>query len=333
MGMTAAFVLLLVSGILNGSTTVPIKFAKNSQWENLWTIQAASGMLVLPWLLALVTVPHLMEVYQASGFRSLLVTALFGLGWGLGSVLFVWGIVLIGMSIGFAVVLSLTATLGSILPLIILTPAEIHTRRGHALLLSLGVAVLGITLCAIAGVDPNTSEGRTANSKTAFWRGLFICILSGLFSPMLNFSFAFGEKIMTQAQHFGATEFGSANAVWALTFSSAFIVNSVYCTWHIGGVEAALAHFRKAPAENLTAGSAMGLLQMLSIVFYGIAAQGLGKFGTTSGWAIIMCTTILAANIWGMITDEWRNFSRRQTTQLLMGLGCIGIAIILASPQ
>ena len=333
MGTTVAFMLLLVSGILNGSTTVPIKYARQSRWENLWLIQSVSGMLVLPWVLALATVPELWQVYRDSGVNVLLATVLFGLGWGLGAVFFIWGIVLVGMSIGFAVVLSLTATLGSLLPLIILTPAEIHTRRGHFLLWSLAIAVLGIVLCAVAGVDQDTVESGTPNTKTAFSLGIFVCILSGLFSPMLNFSFAFGDKIMSTAQHLGATELGSTNAVWALTFSAAFIVNALYCVWHIGGIQIALVHFRKAPLENVTGGSAMGLLQMSSIILYGIAAQALGKSGTTAGWAIIMCTTILAANVWGMLTGEWQKLSRRHMTELLMGLGCIAVAVILASRQ
>lgn len=144
MASTAAFILIIVSGILNGSMTVPLKYAKKSRWENLWLMQSLIGMLVLPWALVLITVPQLMQVYRDAGKGALLTTSLFGLGWGLGGVFFIWGIVLVGMSVGFAIVLSLTATLGSLVPLAILTPSEIHTRRGLVLFLALGITVVGM---------------------------------------------------------------------------------------------------------------------------------------------------------------------------------------------
>jgi hypothetical protein len=49
---------------------------------------------------------------------------------------------MVGLSVSFAIILSLTATLGSLLPLLALHPHEIHSQRGHLLLGSVVFTVL-----------------------------------------------------------------------------------------------------------------------------------------------------------------------------------------------
>jgi hypothetical protein len=148
---------------------------------------------------------------------------------------------------------------------------------------------------------------------------------------MLNFAFAFGNHITTVAAQFGASSVWAPNALWAIAFSAAFGLNAVYCLRHLG-LSTSWRRFLDAPWENLFAGSIMGGLLLASIIMYGIGAEGLGVWGTSTGWAINMSTTIFAANAWGLITGEWRNASRKSYVLLTIGLIAITIAIILASP-
>jgi L-rhamnose-H+ transport protein len=327
-----ALFLLLISGISNGSAAVPLKYAKRSAWENLWLIQSILAMLVLPWLLVWLTIPKVWEVYRASGFLPLASAAGFGLGWGVGTLLYIIGVVRVGMSVSFAIILCLTATLGSIFPLLMLHPNEINSRQGHLLIASLAVAIIGIVFCALAGAGRIESSSEPARQdKRHFWRGVIICVLSGVFSPMLNFAFAFGDRVNVVAQQFGASTFWASNALWAIVFTAAFWLNAAYCLQHLG-LKKSWSRFLEAPGENLIGGSVMGLLLWASIFIYGVSAEMMGTWGTSAGWAVNMCSTIFAANVWGVATGEWHGASRKSYVQLALGLGAIMIAVVLAAP-
>jgi L-rhamnose-H+ transport protein len=329
----AALALLMVSGLVNGSSAAPLKYAKRSEWENLWLIQSIVAMIVLPWLLVWATVPEPMRVYRASGFWPVAAAAGFGFGWGVGTLLYIVGVVMVGMSVSFAIILSLTATLGSLFPLLVLHPHELHSHRGHLLLLALVVTIIGIVFCAYAGAGRIEESPASAQQQARryFWRGIVLCVLSGIFSPMLNFAFAFGDHITTVAAQFGSSSVWAPNALWAIVFSAAFGLNAVYCLRHLG-LSTSWRRFLDAPWENLFGGSLMGVLLLASIIMYGIGAEGLGAWGASTGWAINMNTTIFAANAWGLITGQWRNASRKSYVLLAIGLAAITIAIVLASP-
>lgn len=332
--ISVAFAALLFSGILNGSSAAPLKYAKRSEWENLWLIQSILGMIVLPWLLVAFTVPHSSEVYRVAGFAPLAAAVGFGIGWGIGTLLYIIGVVMVGMSVSFAIILSLTATVGSLLPILILHPREIHSHRGHLLLVSVAFTVIGVILCAVAGSRrvSESASPQVQSGKSHFWRGILVCVLSGLFSPMLNFAFVFGDRITSIAKGFGASSLGAPNALWAAAFTGAFCLNAYYCLHHLG-LQKSWLRFLDAPVENLIGGSIMGVLLLASILIYGVGAEMLGTWGASAGWAINMCATIFAANVWGVATGEWRGAPRRSHIELGLGLVATMVAIVLASPS
>ena len=80
--------MVLMGGISTGCFPLPMKFARNWAWENIWLLYSIVGLLAGPWLVTLATIPHPMSVYGASGLRTLVLTSTFGFGWGVGNVLF-----------------------------------------------------------------------------------------------------------------------------------------------------------------------------------------------------------------------------------------------------
>ena len=138
--------------------------------------------------------------------------------------------VMVGMSLAFAIVLSLTATLGTLFPLVVFTPGKLNSPGARLLFLALGSIVLGIILCAWAGAKREAAAAsEESGTPAAFWCGVTVCVLSGIFSPMLNFSFATGEQVIRLAQEVGTPVIWSINPVWALALSAAFPINAFYC--------------------------------------------------------------------------------------------------------
>src|ERR1700693_1157792 len=111
---------VLAGGLSNGSFILPMKRMTAWRWENIWLPYSVVGMVLMPWALAIATVPQLGDVYHQSSWSTLIKIMAFGFGWGVGSIFFGFGVVKVGMALGYAVVLGITASLGSLLPLVIM---------------------------------------------------------------------------------------------------------------------------------------------------------------------------------------------------------------------
>jgi L-rhamnose-H+ transport protein len=143
--------LVFLGGMLNGSFAAPLKKLPAWRWENNWLIYAITGLLVLPWIVALATVPHLAGVFQQSSISVMIKVALFGFAWGIGGLLFGQGMARVGLALGFALILGITSSFGALIPLAILHHDQLWERPGLALMAGTVVMSLGLVLLAIAG--------------------------------------------------------------------------------------------------------------------------------------------------------------------------------------
>lgn len=150
--------LVILAGLLNGSFAAPMKRMPAWRWENSWLIFAVTGLIVFPWIITLATIPHVGEVYAAATSATIWKVVLFGIAWGVGSTLFGIGISRVGMALGFAIILGITASFGSLFPLAVLHPEELHSKRGEALIIGTAIMMAGLIFLALAG-----------NAASAIW--------------------------------------------------------------------------------------------------------------------------------------------------------------------
>jgi len=329
--VVSGLAVVVLGGILNGSFAAPIKRMTGWRWENSWLVFAASGLLVFPWILTFATVPNITAIYMGASPSTLIKVLLFGLLWGVGATLFGLGISRVGMGLGFALILGITASFGSLLPLALLHSEQLLARRGLALIAGTLVMLLGLVFLALAGRVRESDLGTTADMGSGFTFGLILCIFSGFFSSMLNFSFVFGDELRLRALQFGASNGMAANPIWALTVAGGFVANFIYCvylltknrTWGL---------FREGNRfANWPLGASMGLLWFGGTVIYGVGASSLGALGGVVGWPIFMTIDIIAALSWGAVTGEWKGASRQALLYNWMGVGVLVVAIAVIS--
>ena len=122
MDLTYGIAGVLIGGVLNGSFVAPMKKMPEWKWENSWLVYSVSGLLVIPWIAALATVPGLGAVLGGASSGALWSVLLFGFGWGVGSVLFGLGVARMGLAVGYGLILGLIAPIGTFLPLVVLHP-------------------------------------------------------------------------------------------------------------------------------------------------------------------------------------------------------------------
>ncbi len=331
-GLAIGFVLL--GGFLQGSFALPMKRMTRWRWENTWLVYSVAGLLVLPWVMVFLTVPHFCRVLAGTSGAVIAEVVLFGFGWGVGSTLFGQGILRVGMALTFAIVLGITASLGSLLPLIVMHPEQLITRQGYFLMGGLAIVILGIVVCSVAGHrrEKELSSQTTQRGGANFWLGLVICILSGIFSAMLNFSFVFGKDLQTAALAAGSSRAMSSNLIWALALGAGFLANAGYCIYLLGKKHTWGVLTQADISANYWVGAIlMGAVWFFGIAFYGMGATGMGDLGAVLGWPLFMAMNITAANVWGAATGEWRGASRRTYGYSWAGVAVLLIAIYVIS--
>jgi L-rhamnose-H+ transport protein len=323
--------MVTLAGILQGSFAVPMKRMSGWRWENSWSLFALFGLIVFPWIINFATVPNVISVYAGVSTSTLIKVLVFGLLWGVGATLFGLGISRVGMALGFALILGITASFGSLFPLAILHPEQLVAKRGLALIVGTVIMLVGLVFLALAGRTRENDLGRATSVRSGFTAGLVICVFSGIFSSMMNFSFVFGDELRLRALDAGASNAMAANPIWALTVSGGFVANFLYCVYLLNK-NRTWAVFREAnPTTYWMLGILMGLLWFGGIVLYGTGAASLGVLGGIVGWPIFMTIDIIAALFWGAVSGEWKSASRRALIYNWTGVGFLLVAIAIIS--
>ena len=175
--ITLGITLGIFSGLLHGSFALPMKKVKTWQWEHTWVMFSLWGTIVLPLMLAFITVPDLFSVYMQTPFNVLVVVFLFGAGWGVANVGFGIGLNMVGLAMGTAIVLGLNNAIGAILPIFLYNSDKILQPIGLTISAGVLVMIAGIIFCAIAGMKrekATEAAGRKFYAETfpIFWPNL-----------------------------------------------------------------------------------------------------------------------------------------------------------------
>src|SRR6266481_9066972 len=178
MPLFTGFLLVLLAGLLQGTFVLPMTLVRRWSWEHTWATFSLFGMFLFNWLITLYLVPGIFAVYGASPSHDLVVLALFGMGWGIGAVLFGLGMDRLGMALGYPIIMGLIASLGALIPLLVFFPQTLLTLKGLVLLAGTALVIFGIGLCSVGGSRRAPSEDKSiATHSSPFKVGLAIAIL------------------------------------------------------------------------------------------------------------------------------------------------------------
>jgi L-rhamnose-H+ transport protein len=334
----AGAALILLGGALQGTFAVPMKYTRKWNLENTWLLFSLTGMIVFPWLLAAGTVPALAQVYAVTSLRVLSHIVLSGLLWGVGAALVGVGLDMLGIGLGFAIILGLSAAVGSVVPLLLLTPQNLFTPQGRYYMLGALVMFAGIAVLAVAGsLRQRNEESQAAGApraKGSFALGLLICIAAGVLSAALNFCYAFGAEAVENARRLGASAVWASNVAAAPGTTGGFVANFVYCAWRMRKNRSLHRYWLPGTAGHWLLATVMGAFWFGGLALYGMGISRMGAFGAVAGWPLLMGTVIVSSNAAGFLTSEWTQAGRRAKAYLLAGSGVVLVALaILAMAQ
>jgi L-rhamnose-H+ transport protein len=322
--------LAVISGLMNGTFTLPMRYLGRWSWENVWTVFITVACLVMPVAILFTTVTHPLAVLSAAPTRAELIAIGTGFMWGFGAVMFGQGVSALGISMANTLVLAISASLGSFLPILILAPERLRQPQGEFIMLGTIVAMAGIGCCGYAGIvreriekQLETAPREMVGSARPLWAGLLLCSGSGLLSALFNIGYSASQGIIASAARLGNGPFAGSNVVWLLALVSGAITNLGFCAY-LFRKNRSWSNFRRpgvAPFFGLAI--LMGLLWGGSIFVYGSAAPKLGKLGPAIGWPISLTAGLLTANVCGFLAGEWKLAPTSARRWMLVGVGIL----------
>jgi len=268
----------------------------------------------MPAVIAFCSVSHLGGVVVAAPARWVVEALVTGFAWGFGAIMFGQGVSAIGIAMGNSLVLAISASLGSLLPILILAPSRLTQPQGKAIILGTVVGLMGVAFCGYAGLRRERSQkGREATVRgdmvgkaRPFWMGLLLCAGSGLLSAIFNIGYASAQGVVEAGRLLGNSAFAGSNVVWLLMLTSGAVANLLFCGYLFRKNRSWIKYRERGAASLSGLAILMGLLWGGSIFVYGSAATKLGQLGPAIGWPLSLIVGLLTANVCGIVAGEWK---------------------------
>jgi L-rhamnose-H+ transport protein len=331
--LAVGFLLVSGGGFIDGSLGLTMKLVRGWRWEHLWLIFTGLGFGVIPSVIGFITVPDLTGVLGAARKETIATVFVFGVAWGIGAVLYGVALKFAGIGLSYPIVMSLTAGIGSVAPLLLFHRDELFTFRGHLILTAICLVSVGVIFCGWAAElrEHVRSDCPPPNTPIPMGRqpvlGVLIAVMSGIFSPMINLSFTYGSNLADLASGKGASPLMAPNVIWVIALSAGAFVNVAYCGYLIVKHHSWNEMFGLSRDWPLSLG--MALLAPSSLILYGIGTTQLGQLGSVIGWSMMSAMGILAANVWGFVTGEWKGVTRKTLFVINAAVVLLVAAIIL----
>ncbi len=332
MEIVFGLLIIAVGAFCQSSSYVPINKIKKWSWESYWFVQGVFAWLVFPFLGALLAVPDghsLLELYTAYPKESLL-TAVFGMLWGVGGLTFGLSMRYLGVALGQSIALGTCAGLGTILtPLFLGRPGDLTS----AVISGVVATLLGIAIIGVAGHMKSQSLSEEEKQKAVkdfnFTKGIAVALLAGFMSACFSIGLGFGEPL-----NFGdatADIYKTLPATLMVTMGG-FLTNAAYCLYQ-NMRNKSFSDYQQSDlwANNLLFCALAGALWYSQ--FFGLS---LGKgFLTDSpslltfSWCILMALNVVFSNVWGIILKEWKGCSAKTILVLLAGIAVLILSSFL----
>ena len=325
--------IIFVSGIFNGSFALPMKYTRNWKWENTWFVFSVVGIFLLPWVMAFGFVPHLTEVYAGVPTRVVALAVTFGLFWGISQVTYGLSLKTVGLAVAVSVVSGLACLSGALVPLLVLSPADLFRARGIFLLCSLPILFAGLVMYSLASRNREKEQQSENPAQVApgggFKVGLALCIFTGVVGSCFNLGYAFSGDIIRKSIDSGASPLTAGYGVWSLVFGAGSIPNLCYCLYRLFRNRTFAAFRQKGWPKETLLGVMMAVIWLSGLLLYGAGVTLVGRFGSSAGFTLFLTVSVLSSTVLGVFAGEWKSTSQRTRGWLALGVSAMVLAVVV----
>lgn len=311
----------------------PQKKVAKWSWQSYWLVQAAVCWLLLPLVIAWLTIPQLGTVLREAPADAMIKTFVLGVAYGIGGTAFGMAIRYVGFSLTYAIAVGISCVLGTLLPPLVHGQLTALFSQNGASWIMAGIIIgaLGIALCGVAGrYKENDLKLNDTTGTFSLAKGLPLCLLAGVLSAVYGFSIDQGEPIAAIAEKYGSGNF-RINIVYIFSNTGAFLSTLIYCIY-LHYREKTFGEYRQVgPNNRLLVNFIMaiitGCLWYSQFFFYGLGHVRMGKYQYSS-WAIHMIMLVLFSSVAGLLMREWARCRRKTITTLVLALIILVTAVL-----
>lgn len=315
----------------------PQKKVQRWSWQTYWLAQAFVCWLLLPVVIAWLTVPHLFQVLSEAPTSVMLKTFALGAAYGIGGTAFGIAIRYVGFSLTYAISVGISCVLGTLLPPFVKGELSNVLQQYGArwLLYGVGMGALGIILCGVAGrFKEKDLLKNKADTSFSLAKGLPICILSGILSAVYGFSISQGQPLADIAAKYGAGNY-QGNIIYIFSNSGAFLSTMLYCLY-LHKKKNTFREYTGIFSDQKMSGLSLnfimaaltGVLWYGQFFFYGLGHVRMGNYKFSS-WAIHMIMLVLFSSVAGIVMKEWIKINPATTRLLLIALAVLIGAVVM----
>jgi L-rhamnose-H+ transport protein len=303
----------------------PLKKLTNWSWETSWLVQGLFAWIIGPWLVAMVTVPHLFEIIGQSPSHSIYMPILFGLGWGIGGL--TWGLSIryLGIGLGNSLPLGITLALSTLIPPFMDgTASQVFLQRqGIITIIGVIIALGGIAICGWAATLKDSELKQTSDVKDEGFnikKGFAVALVAGIMSACFAFGEKSGQAMVDIAKQFNPGSIWVYNPVYAIILIGGFVANMAYCIF-VGIKNRSFSDFGKPNTKMYYGLAAMaGLLWFSQFVFKGMGTNKMSADMKFITWCLLFSLVIVFSNLIGLAIGEWKGASKKTLLTLSLGL-------------
>ncbi|WP_299580497.1 L-rhamnose/proton symporter RhaT [uncultured Sunxiuqinia sp.] len=327
MNFFSGLLIVVLAGVLQGSFFLPMTYTKKWQWAHSWFAFSLLAMLLVNWGIALLTINGITSIIAAVPVQLLLLVGVFGLLWGIGAILFGKAMDMLGMALGYPIIMGINAITGTLVPALVFSSSIFLEPKGLLILLGALVSVVGIYYCARASSQKDKSS-KLSNYTTT---GLILAVISGFTSCLPNLGAAFSQDITRIAVEHGVGQAMAGNVIWSLFFTAGSLVNMGYCLFVLIKGKELKAFINEHKTMNWGLILGMSAMWIGSFYAYGYGAVVLGDLGLVVGWPLLVSLSIVIGNLWGIFRGEWTGAPHKARKTLNFGIVLlIGAVLIIA---
>ncbi|HRO45727.1 L-rhamnose/proton symporter RhaT [Agriterribacter sp.] len=334
---------ILLHGIGAFSASVcytPQKKTVSWSWQTYWLMQAAVCWLLLPVIVAWITIPHLVQVLAEAPGDAMWRSFILGTLYGIGGTAFGLAIRYVGFSLTYAVSVGISCVLGTLLPPLYRDElgAVLSGTGGGWIICGITIGAIGIALCGLAGHSKEKDLAKRSSSQTMFSLsiGLPLCILAGVLSAVYGFSLDQGQPIADVAAQYGAGHF-QGNVIYLFSNTGAFLSTMIYCIYlHVKqktfreylSLRSASTGRKAVLSLNYILAIITGVLWYTQFFFYGLGHVRMGAYKFTS-WAIHMIMLVLISTLLGILLKEWVNSGKSTRFYLIAAIFTLIVSVVI----
>ncbi len=180
-----------------------VKIMRRLEFEHYWFVGMLAGLIIIPWSIVLLGCPNAFAAYAEVGWRPLVISNLFAIGWGVANVLYGICVVRIGAALTGAILTGLGITVGITLPMVFkgtgMFSQAPDLTSGVGLVVLAGVAVLlaGVVASSVVGFGRERQLKETAEPEGGaaggFLGALIMVFIAGVASCGIAMAFVYSR--------------------------------------------------------------------------------------------------------------------------------------------